>query len=224
MNRNLKRVLIALAILFGVYQILGVTGILKLYHNPTMANEPNIPFKSFMFVSNLIKPENKDFVCYNFNDDLIGKHVRVHRLLGKEGDIIEIRKGVFYINNINIDESLVLMHMYEFSYEKGKEIEEVIDNPYTTFNIETKKLKTPLIDQYVEEKKIEGKRLLKLKNEMEEDIQKVYNHKWNKDNFGPLKIPEGKVFLVGDNRDFSLDSRYIGLIDDTEILGVVLYR
>lgn len=42
----------------------------------------------------------------------------------------------------------------------------------------------------------------------------------SRDNFGPLVIPEGKYFLMGDNRDNSSDSRYWGLLDKEFIRGI----
>ena len=44
-------------------------------------------------------------------------------------------------------------------------------------------------------------------------------------NFGPITIPEGKFFVMGDNRDVSLDSRSadFGLISSSSIVGEPLY-
>ena len=40
-----------------------------------------------------------------------------------------------------------------------------------------------------------------------------------RDNFGPARVPRRRVFVLGDNRDQSIDSRFTGFVDALDVKG-----
>jgi len=51
-------------------------------------------------------------------------------------------------------------------------------------------------------------------------------HKMNRDNvdFGPINIPPGMYFMMGDNRGNSADSRYWGFLPRGQVIGPAIFR
>ena len=52
----------------------------------------------------------------------------------------------------------------------------------------------------------------------------VYTDFYTPDRMVDVIVPEGKVFVMGDHRNLSTDSREIGAVEEDSILGKVLFR
>ncbi len=119
------------------------------------------------YIIELNKPERGDVVVFKYPEDENIDFIK--RVIGIEGDTIEIIDDQLYLNN-----------------------KKVIARPVGKYSDE----EMPYAEVY--EETIDNKK------------HKILNQYDAHENFGPVKVPENSIFVMGDNRDNSHDSRKWG--------------
>lgn len=221
MKKKLNIVLYSIIGVITLYYILNATGICAFYSIPSTSSEPNIKLGSFVITSNLITPKRGDIITFKFNYPELGNASIIYRLCAMENDTIEIIDGVLFVNGKNFDEQYNLQHSYLLSEEKFNALNDDTLEYFPIHDGENNgSYLTFVTDVNAKTYKLAKHRYRDLKTIPNPEIKKMYQQDWNKDHFGPLVIPKGKIFVLGDNRDNSQDSRFIGLVDESAITGV----
>lgn len=119
----------------------------------------------------------------------------VKRCVALPGDTVEMRDKVLYVNNVPQDEPYV-RHVDPSVHRKDGRMFDA-----SKFDWQ--------YDYLLESKK--------------QELQGKYEP--TRDNFGPIRVPEGHYFCLGDNRDSSSDSRFWGYVPHELIKGqpIILY-
>jgi signal peptidase I len=222
MNKPLKYSLILLGALGLLWTVARITNTLHYYSSPSTANEPAIMYGERFLASSLVKPKRFDFICYKATLPMMGEQTVTHRLCGLPGDKIEIRNGVLFINGENLDSRLSLMHNYHLSTEEYFKLKDILKiDDYWVVYTSPNSVELPLSDDFIRTNHIQATRKV-LMTYKDEDISKLFAGNFNQDKLGPIFVPEGKYFVLGDNRHNAQDSRYLGFVDESKFVATVL--
>ncbi|MBI4925028.1 MAG: signal peptidase I [Bdellovibrio sp.] len=138
-------------------------------------------------------PKRGDIVVFIYPKDESLYYIK--RVVGIAGDILEIRNKVLFINNNIISREGI-------PSTKSDEIFKNLDDP---------KYGKKHLDIYLEHlDKKDHLIMLDQNNPLGE-------------NYGPITVPEESLFVMGDNRDFSNDSRYWGFVPLKNVKGRALF-
>jgi signal peptidase I len=116
-----------------------------------------LPFAGTILIP-VTEPKHDDIVVFKFPEDPSKDFIK--RVVGVEGDTIEIRNKKVYVNG------------------------ELKESDFAIY-----------LDPYVQ------------------------HSEQHRDNLGPIKVPENSIFVMGDNRDYSYDSRFWGFVDVKDLKG-----
>lgn len=213
--------LFILGLLFLVWMGGRLTGAIQWYHVPSDSMFPTIHSGDHIFVSNLKEPKQSDIVAFTaLHPSLNFRETYVSRLVGMPGDSVEIEKGVLFINGVSPDKDFSLA----FNYLVPGDLRQKLMNK-NWIPREWWKYRGSGDDAIVQlpAKKAEAEGLKRVLSEGPDPlIEKQFQNSWNQDNFGPVKVPDGMFFMVSDNRNAALDSRYYGFVPEKDLKGVML--
>ena len=133
---------------------------------------------------------------------LIGDHILVNKFIyGVKAPFF--KKTIIPIKEPQREDVIV----FEFPEDPSKDfIKRVIGIPGDVIEIRDKKL-------YV------NGALVKTNHGIYKDPKIYAARAQPRDNLGPITVPEGQLFVMGDNRDFSYDSRFWGFVDHVAVKG-----
>jgi len=126
-----------------------------------LSYEVKVPFSDIV-IFQVGTPERGDVIVFRYPVDRSKDFIK--RVIGREGDVVEIRDKVIYLNS------------------------QKMPDPHAYFAEKT------LIPGFFSQR----------------------------DNFGPVTVPKGSYFVMGDNRDRSLDGRFWGFVKNEDLVGKAL--
>ena len=229
MKSKLSRSMFLLLVLLSIYGLLRLLNIVSFYSIGTVNMEPNLMVDEKVFATSLIKHDRRSIVAYDSKSlhpgpsGSILEGVFIGRIVAKGGDQLEIKDGYTYVNGKLTEGNTNL----QFAYKTSPEFLEANQSHFENDYIVNKMMgKTTMI--FIDDSKLKELKLQETLEKMDSDLD--YNSieflkdkpkGWSALNYGPIEIPLGKYFIMGDNRCNSEDSRHKGFVNEDDILATI---
>jgi signal peptidase I len=194
-----------------------VTPLFSCFHNPGTTGAGG----RLLFASRFRKPRRFRLVCFRPPPTDRGPEWLIHRLCGLPGDVLEVRKGILFVNGVDADKDLDPVHIFKVNHRDRSGIRH---DPRLAYTIPSypEIVYLTLAANYVRENHLPAERHLLPPGLRTDRIYATYKMNWNEDNFGPVKVPPRQWFLLGDDRSHCIDSRHFGFVDQDRYVGTVL--
>lgn len=202
----------------------------------TTAMEGTIPLGSELQILPVKDIVRNQVIAFGHDDKYLGRQTGVLRVVGTPGDTIKISQGQVFVNGKIFPDPDQVKYGYQVIINGKMGEQSVAGMEYHQIN--SKEFVFYITDREVEKMKynpaVVTLRILvrDYGNYQPEVFGADTLNNWNIDNYGPIKVPsageygatEDHYFVLGDNRHNAIDSRYIGYIPKSDIIGLVKYK
>lgn len=145
------------------------------------------------YLTSFTPPKRGDVIVFKYPKDPSINYIK--RVIGLPGDTLEIIDNVVYINGVP----------YLSTSVEGKDFNDDMDDKFKSYDFNFFNVK---VDEPDNKKSF---------------IIQLTKDRMNISNFPPATVPKGNYFVMGDNRDFSSDSRFWGWVPEENIKGRAMF-